>query len=292
MKKLLIIPALMLALSPAFAEAPMAEEGKAATVTLSATDEKASVVAESITKQAGVRILMEKSADVKVSVNVKDLSVEEALTAICKGGDLVWRKIHLRADSPALKNPDTLAATVRLVKGFNFPDLMVEASLEQESMVHIRQKPAVDSIPDRVRRDMGMVSLYLISNDTAAKASEEKANSNLAKYNELQKEAMELFMKMTPEEREQAMASGVQLMQQLSPGYMAEVTKSMMKNPSMMAEMTQFGMDAMFSMPAEDRRALMRMQMQAQQYITPEHRQMLMEDAKAVMEEMGLTPPQ
>ena len=102
---------------------------------------------------------------------------------------------------------------------------------------------------------------------------------------------MKLFMEMTPEEREQAMAMGLQQMQQLDPNYMAEVTKSAMKNPEFMQQASQAGMDMLFSMSPEDRRAMMRMQMETQQYITPEQRQILMEDAKAVMEEMGITQP-
>ena len=98
---------------------------------------------------------------------------------------------------------------------------------------------------------------------------------------------MDLFMKMTPEEREQAMVSGMQVMQQIDPNYMTAATQSLMKNPGMMEQVMQTQMQGMFKMAPEDRRAIMRMQIQAMQMLTPEQRALMQEDAVAVMKELG-----
>ena len=245
-----------------------------------------------ICKQSGLRILMEKTADVKVTSSVNNVPIEDALTAICKAGEIEWRKIYIKVDSPLLKKPDSLAATVRLMNGLQFPDLLVEKASLPESVVYLRVRPAVDAIPESLRKDMGMVTLYLITNDKAAREADEKANSRLERYAKLNKELMKLFMEMTPEEREQAMASGLQMLQNMDPNYMAAATQSLMKNPDMMQQMMAQQSAMLLQMPVEDRRALIRMQFQAQQFMSPELQNMLKEDAIAVLKELGITPGQ
>lgn len=264
---------------------------KPQTVTIEASNRKVSIVCERIVKQTNARILLEKTADIEVSLSLTDMPLEDALTAICKANKLSWRKIYLRADSPLLKNPESLAANLRMIAGLQFPELLVEKALVPESLVYTKQKPVVDSIPMNVRKDLGMVPLYLITNDEEAKKVKDKLESNVEKYRKLQEEALKLFMEMTPEEREQAMALGAQQMQNMDPKLLGEMSKSMMKNPELMQRMNQQGMDMLFSMSAEDRRAMIRMQMQAQQYMTDEQRAIIMEDAKAVMAEMGMNQP-
>jgi len=276
--------------SPAFAQAPKpeGEVDKPITVSFSAANEKVSSLIDRICKETGARILMEKTADVKVTASVNDIALEDALTAVCKAGELEWRKIYLRVDSPLLKKPDALAATVRLMAGLQFPDVLIERTSTQENLVHAAERRAVEAIPLSLRKDMGMVSVYVISNDKADKLAKEKAESRVEKYAELSREMMKLFMEMTPEEREQAMATGLQMVQQFDPRYMAEMTKSVLQNQQFMGQIMQSQMNMLFSMSPEDRRAILRMQMQAQTYMTPEQKQVLMEDAKAVMQELGI----
>jgi len=265
---------------------------KPQTVTIDVTKQKVSTVLEQVCKDTGARILLEKTADIEVSLSVTDMPLEDALTAICKPVKLSWRKIYLRADSPLLKSPESLASNLRLMSGLAFPELLIEKALEPESMVYNKQKPVVDSIPMNIRKDLGMVPLYLITNDEEAKKVKEKLDSKVEKYRKLQEEALKLFMSMTPEEREQAMALGAQQMQNMDPKLMGDMARSVMKNPEFMQRMNQQGMDMLFSMSQEDRRAMLRMQMQAQQYMTDEQKAVLMEDAKAVMAEMGINPGQ
>jgi hypothetical protein len=261
-------------------------------VSVQATDEKVGGVIERAFKESGARILVEKSAaDVKVSVSVSDLPVEDALTAICKAGEIEWRMIYVKADSPLLKKPEALASTVRLMAGLRFPDMLIEKTSKPENLVHVANKPAVDAIPISLRKDMGMVSVYLVTNDEAAKKATDKANSNVEKYAKLQKEAMDLFMKMTPEEREEALASSAQRMEEMDPKYLAEMSSSVFKNPELMQRMMQGSNSMLMQMSTEDRRALIRSQMQMQQYVSPELLKLMKEDAIAVMKEMGKLPP-
>ncbi|HET6456516.1 MAG TPA: hypothetical protein VFI02_19090 [Armatimonadota bacterium] len=289
MKRAIVLLMIVVCVS-AFAADQAAD--KPQTVTIDVTKEEVSTVLEQVCKDTGARILLEKTADIEVSLSVTDMPLEDALTAICKPVKLSWRKIYLRADSPLLKSPESLASNLRLMAGLAFPELLVEKALDPESMVYNKQKPVVDSIPMNIRKHLGMVPLYLITNDEEAKKVKEKLDSKVEKYRKLQEEALKLFMSMTPEEREQAMALGAQQMQNMDPKLMGDMARSVMKNPEFMQRMNQQGMDMLFSMSQEDRRAMLRMQMQAQQYMTDEQKAVLMEDAKAVMAEMGINPGQ
>lgn len=294
MFRLMFFATVLVALvSVALAETQQADLNAAKSVTFYAADEKVSSVLDRVCKQTSARVLMEKTADVKVTLSVNKMPLEDALTAICKAGKLEWRKLHVKVDSPLLKKPDSLAATVRLMAGLQFPDVILEAASTPERLTHLANQPAVDSIPEKLRKDMGLVCVYLVTNDKAAKIAEEKENTRLAKYMRLNKELMKLFMEMTPEEREQAMAAGMNLVQNMDPSYMAEMTKSVMKlGPDVMGPIMQNSMNAMMQMSPEDRRAMIRMQMQAMQFITPEMQKMLQEDAMAVLKEMGIQPGQ
>ena len=289
MKRAIVIAVFALLCVSAYAQQAT---DKPQTVTIDVTKEKVSKVLEQVCKDTGARILLEKTADIEVSLSVTDMPLEDALTAMCKSNKLSWRKIYLRADSPLLKSPESLASNLRLMAGLAFPELLVEKALDPESMVYNKQKPVVDSIPMKIRKDLGMVPLYLVTNDEEAKKATDKLNSKVEKYRKLQEEALKLFMEMTPEEREQAMALGAQQMQNMDPKLLGDMAKSVIKNPEMMQRMNQYGMDMLFSMSAEDRRAMIRMQMQAQQYMTDEQKAIIMEDAKAVMAEMGINPGQ
>ena len=288
MRRAIVLLLLVLCVS-AFAQEA---SDKPPTVTIEANKLKVSAVCEQIIKQTSVRMLLEKTADVEVSLAVTDMPLEDTLTAMCKPVKLSWRKIYIRADSPLLKKPESLAASLRLMAGLAFPELLVEKSSVPECLVYMKQQPVVDSIPMNIRKDLGMVPLYLITNDEKAKEVKEKVESKVEKYRKLQEEALKLFMEMTPEEREQAMALGAQQMQNMDPKLMGDMARSIMKNPEFMQRMNQQGMDMLFSMSQEDRRAMLRMQMQAQQYMTEEQRKIIMEDAKAVMKELGMNPGQ
>ena len=294
MRYLALLAAVIALASGAFADAPKTDTpaDKPATVTFYAAEEKVSSLLDRICKQTGARILVETTAaNVKIRASVKDIPVEDALTAICKNRDIEWRKILLKADSALLKKPESLASTVRLMAGMSFPDILIEKTSKPESLVHIANKPAVDAIPEEMRKDLGMVAVYLVTNDKADRVASDKANTNVEKYKKLSKESMELFMKMSPEEREEALAAGATQMEQMDPKYLAEMSQSVMKNPELMQRMMQGSSNMLMQMSTEDRRALIRSQMQMQQYMSPELLKLMQEDAIAVMKEMGKIPP-
>lgn len=258
-KYYVLLLCILMVASSAFAQATKPETTAADApklVSFALDDEKLSKATDEICKQVGVRILLEKTAEVKITAHVTEVPVEEALSVICKVGDLAWRRIYIKSNSSLLKNPDALAATLRLMEGLKFPDMIIEKTAASENLVHVATKPAVEAVPIALRKEMGMIPLYLITNDKAAKKLDEKAESNVSKYNQLQQQSIDLFTRMSPEEREQTMLSSLQFMQQMDPNYMALATRSVMKDPTLAAQAMQSWMQTLATMSPEERQAI------------------------------------
>ncbi len=101
------------------------------------------------------------------------------------------------------------------------------------------------------------------------------------------KQQLDMFTKMAPEEREQALTESLNLMDSVGPEYMASVMQTLMNtNPETLRRIQARQTDMLFSMPAEQRRSMIKMNMDAMKSITPEQMKILQEDAAAVMEQM------
>ncbi|MDH7600615.1 MAG: hypothetical protein QHI38_00530 [Armatimonadota bacterium] len=262
------------------------------TVSLDVKDSDVRQVFESLAKQSKAKIVLESTVRGSVSsISVNNVSLESALSAVCKSAKLQWRKILISENSKLLEQPDRFAATVRLMSGLGFPDLIIAASSTGRVQVHLEEEKSVRSVGS-LSNSLGMKEVYLITNDqaVAAKAvAQEKADSAAkpAKFIQFSKDQMDLFMQMTPEEREQALISSLNMMDQIGPEYMAAVMESLANvDPTYVRALVSKQTQMMFRLSPEQRRAMMKFNMEVMKELTPEQMKILQEDALAVMQEM------
>jgi len=267
---------------------PASIKPDASKVSLSASDGMPAAEAfESLAKQSGMKILLESTVKGKVTVSLKDVPLEAALTAACKGTNMVWRKVYIDPKSELLDKPDRFAATLRLMSGLSFPDMVVAASSNNKIGVVCQQKQGVEDAQDKIVKALGLAPVYLVSNDALVAAKEAQKNTAVNKFTQASKEQIDMFMKMTPEEREQALLESLNMMDNVGPEYYAAAMQALMNtNPETLRRIQARQTDMLFSMPAEQRRAMIRMNMEAMKNITPEQQRILQEDAMAVMEEL------
>ncbi len=300
LKGVLPLAVALLAASGAFAADPAPGKAPAAVATTAKADAKVTIAApadgskakdvfESLAKQTQEKIIVESSVkgDVK-SVSLTDVSLESALTAVCKAGKWEWRKVYIGSDSKLLEQPDKLASTVRLMLGLSFPDMLVAGSSMDRYATHFNDKASVLKSETSLAKELGMVRVYLITDDVAlaAKALADEKSKKVSKYADLQKQQMDAFMDMSPEEREQAIMDSLNMMDQVSPQYMSDVMQSLMSDPDALRQIMSKQTDFLFDMSQDQRRAIIKMQMQMGSMFTPEQQQMLQEDSQAVMEEI------
>lgn len=262
-------------------------------VSLTAKDTKITELLDSLAKQSKQRFVVETLAKGTITLSLTDVSLESALDSVCKSAKLDWRKVCISPDSKLLEQPDRFAATVRLVSGFSYPDMVVAGASNGRVGVHCSDKTAVKKAEDTQAKDLGMTTVYLISNDAAAAANalskeKDKAKSEAVdKYINTSKQLIDDFMKMAPEEQEQAIIAALGMADQVGPEYMSSVMRCLMRgDPEVwkghMAKQSQL----LFHMDGEDRRAMLKFNMQAGSMFTPEQQKILQEDIKQITEEM------
>jgi hypothetical protein len=275
------------------ADAPAAPKtpAPAAKMNLEYKDADVRDVLKEVGQKLGERVLVEKSVQGKITLSLKDVDISGALTPLAKAVKCEWRLLYLPKQSPLLDNPDGLASTVRLIGRLQFPDVVISDSTTPTRLAHICEIPSVKAVSGTVASNENFVKAYLVTNDVAATQREAKENAKLndkaAKYAAMQKQMLDMMMEMTPEEREQAFAESTEMWLNMDPSMMGEMMKSMMKmNPEVIAKMNQAGMQYFMQMPAETRRAMIRMNMNSMRSITPEQMKVIQGDAEAVIKEM------
>lgn len=287
---LLAVSAAIAADQPAAKPEAKAEELK---VSIEADDARVKDLFGKVAEQSKQRILMESTVTGAVkNISAKDVTVEAALTTICKLGKCEWRKVYLPSDSKLLEQPDKLASTVRLVTAMGFPDIVVSAASNGKLAAHYVQEKNVKAAQDIALADSNLVGVYVITNDIAVAEKENTAeqkspSKEFEDYIRQQKEMMDKFVKMSPEDQEQAIVAGINMFEQMDPSYMASAMRAMSRvDPEVFSRMSNRGTEMLLSMSQEDRRAFLKMSMRTQMQIKPEVLQMLQEDSAAVMEEL------
>ena len=265
-------------------------------VTVNVNKTKVTEVLQSIAQQGKETVIVESVVKGDVTVSLKDLSFEVALNTVCKACKLDWRKVYINKDDKTVEQPDRFAATVRLLTAITYPDMVVSGSSTGKIGMFAKDQKAVDKFDDKMANDLGLTRVYLVTDDAkvAAKLAEKKADESINDFLKKSMEQMESFAKMTPEQQEQAIVEGLNAADQYPADYTAMAMRAMMSiDPELirqkMARQSQAAFEAMFSMPQEQRRAFFKMQMEvgASSAMTPEQKQMLMDDVKAIQAEKG-----
>jgi hypothetical protein len=144
--------------------------------------------------------------------------------------------------------------------GLSFPDMVISGSSNNKIGVHCQQKQGVEDAQDKIVKDLGMEPIYLVSNDAAVAAKEAAKNTAVDKYTQSAKDQLDMFMKMTPEEREQAVVAGLNMMDNVGPEYYASIMQTMMNtNPETLKRLQARQTEMVFSMPQEQRRQMIKM---------------------------------
>lgn len=258
-------------------------------VTVSADGTKVSDVLESLVAQSKEKIVAESSVKGSVTFAVNDVPLETALGAMCSASKLQWRRVYVKEESKILEQPDRLAAISRLVTGVGLPDVVVAESSTGTVAAHYVDPKAVARLAASLEQQEGMVRVYVVTNDSAAaaKAVEAEKSDAVQAYTDASKKLIDDFLKMTPEEQEQAIVAGITLYEQMDPSYMSSVMQALMNtDQDLLKRMVSRQTEMLFHMPEDQRRSMMRMNMEMMQHLTPEQVQILQEDARAVMEQM------
>lgn len=278
-----------------------AVEPAAIRVSVSANDSGVREVLESIAKQSKEKIVVESSVKGDVKLSLTDSQLEPALSAVCKAGKLEWRKVYLSPDSKLIEQPDKFASTIRLMSGMSFPDMVLAGSSLNKVGAHLENAKAVSAAEDAAVKSLGMIRVYLVTNDAAIAAKSRETDkdktekSKVDKYVDMQKDQLDAFMKMSPEEREQAIMASLDLNDQIDPSYVGAAMEALTRaDPEMLSRRLARQSDMMMTMSTDARRSMIKMGLKMQSMINPDLQKIMQEDTQAVIEELkaeGAWPP-
>jgi len=255
------------------------------------SDKPAAEAFADLAQKGGATILVESSVKGKVTLSASDVSVENALAAVCKSLDVQWRKLYIQQKPGEELKADSLAAVVRIISAARLPDVIVSGSQDEKPMVFAkRTRFAIDA--DVMVTDTDLKPVYLVTNDrAAAKKAEDTAKTDdkpkektkAEKYADMQKEMMSDFLEMTPEERTEAMRQSMNMLMQMDPGIYKEMSLAAIKSmdSQMMGDMMRMNMQMVMELPTDQLVEIMKINMQAMQNLPPEVMQKMMEAAKA-----------
>lgn len=225
-----------------------------------------------------------------VTLSINDSTLDSIVQAICKTIKADYRKLYISKNSKLSSQPDRLASTCRLMIGMGFEDIAIVDASNNKTAVFFSDKPTVKQSSELFLNKSDIITVYLISDDglAAVKTEKEKESTKVDKYIQESKKLLEDFMKMTPEEKEQTMMESLNMYENVDPSVMSNMMQSLMNvDPERLKEITQRQTQMLFDMPQEQRRAMLRLNMQASLSLTPEQIQTLMEDQRVIMEELA-----
>lgn len=297
LRRVLIAAAVLLAAGSVWAAdtAPATVSTPAAkTVTINAANTPVEQVMKDISAATGETILVEKLVSGKLTMNLTGVSTESALNAATKILKLQWRKVYVSDGSVLAKDADALAEQMRTVLSVRFPDIIIAEDGAGGSFMHIQRETAANQIIKIIPPAAGFKVVYLITDDEKAykKEIKDESKKKVSNYVTSQKELLQSFLKMSPEERKAALRESMSMMSQMDPKMMAEMMNSIAEqDPEFLTRQGQMNMQALMNMNPEARRNLLRLSiksnMEVMKNMPPEFMKELQEESAAIAAEMG-----
>jgi hypothetical protein len=266
------VPTLALALltvgSAAFAQSPRPAPAATANQTIALQFDRIEIqrVAQSLTERTHRNVFLDGSVkkSLPVTFSGNAATVEEALDRLTKPLGLTWKKIYvMKSSRPA--TGEKIAQLVEAVKEVTAPGLVVEDPRTKQVTLYLRDLPAAPDLEAQIHTAWPFLEpVYLLSDPKAAEkkpdAREKPKTVSPEQFAQMERERMDMFLKMSPDDRAKAMQQAMGAVMQTDPAAMQEMMRSGM----------QAWMQSMQQMTPEQRQQMITMSMQMMQSIPPE----------------------
>ncbi len=198
--KYLFITALLLLSAAAFS----ADEPKPAVVTLTAQDMPLDEAVTEISRQVGVRIIIDSGVTGKVNASFNQLALEQALDVITKTNGLRWQKIYSKENPESktlLEDLKEQAATLAKLKEIT---VAVYDPETKSQIILVKQQVSADAPAPVSPETIGLKPFYLITLPKIALPEKKEAAPAESDFAALNQKALETLLNMSPEERQRA----------------------------------------------------------------------------------------
>lgn len=252
--------------APAGAPRPAASSPVAVPIALEFDRIEIQRVAQTLSERTHRSVLLDGSVQPALPVTATGTAktLEEALDQLTRPLGLAWKKVYV-AKGPAPVNGERIASLVESIKGVPAAGVVVEDPAARQVTLYLRNLPAAADLEAQIRTAWPFLEpVYLLSDPRpAAKKPDEKERARPAppdRFANLERERMELLLKMSPEERAKATQRAMNMLLQIDPDAMQEMMRSGM----------QAWVQTMQQMTPEQRQQWMQMSLRMFQSIPPE----------------------
>jgi hypothetical protein len=250
---------------------PAPAEAKPAPIALQYDRATLESVARQLARRTGRSIVLDSTAKPTTPVTLagEAATLDEALTRVTVPLGFSWRKIYLPGREGEWTG-DQVRAAARALEGMEGTGVIMEDPSLGKATLFMRSVPSAPDFETKVHATWPqMRPYYLISNPRAARHDAARKEPAAARkpgaptpeeFAALERQRMEMFLRLTPEQRAAATAQAMDVFLQA--------------DPTVMQEMMQSGMQAW---------------LQSMQQMTPEQRQQLFQRSMQMMQSI---PPQ
>ncbi len=180
--------------------------------------------ATKLASQFGVRVLVESDLALPAGRTLTPIgnpsSIEAGLNALSQQIEgAAWKKIYLPdAVSSTPPNPDQLAQMVRALNSMEATGLVMADSTSSRATSFVKNFPVTEGFEQSLAAEQFSTKpIYLLYQTKPGLIGTGASDATIKKFNQLQKEQLDMMMQMTPQQMQQAMQAGMQSFMQLDP---------------------------------------------------------------------------
>lgn len=214
-------------------------------------------VLANIAQRFSLQVVVDPLLQERVTPPKDAKTAQEALDAVTRQiPGATWRKVYLRADME-MPSADTLVSWVRTVAELEAQGLIVADNSANRITSFVRDvtvapnfEQQLDQMVPAFKKRPVYVVFYRQSTlaQQAQRRGQPQGRVSAEDFLALEQQRMQMFMNMSPEERQRAMRMGMQMFMNM--------------DPSLRMQMMQEGMRLFMNMSPEERRMLMEQSMQ------------------------------
>ncbi|MDH7600700.1 MAG: hypothetical protein QHI38_00955 [Armatimonadota bacterium] len=188
-------------------------------VTIEAKDVPVKDLIDDLSKQTGLSIVLDPKVQGSITLNLKDVELTQALDAIAKLKNAVWKKLQFAKPADEPVKLDQIKSAMVAIASLPLVGLAVEDPTKKTCAVLAKDLPnAPDTSAVKLPEGYSWVSVYVVL--ASEPTQEQTAASSTGTVAVLSKDAKERALqlaKMTPEERRQALAAEIAAEMSLAP---------------------------------------------------------------------------
>ena len=226
MRSTLLITLVVLAGTLGISVAVWSADQSTEKLTLEVRDASPADVAAKLSTASGVYVLADPDVTGKITCGLVDVSLVDALRAVCKDTKLAWYTVDMNIPKDKVPDVAEVAKYVRLLSLLE-TDTFIARSANGKMIARADRIEPKTEKPLKDGKPTGLTTVYLIS--AADLKAPKEVKSNVDKMMDMQRDSMAMMASLTPEETTEMMRRGLEMYMNMDPAQKAALINSQLE---------------------------------------------------------------